>query len=101
MLFRSKQLLKKMNATLVEVELETGRRNQIRVHFAETGHPILGDPRYEKAKARHPLWTARRLALHATSLGFEHPTTDKPMRFESHLPFELSRFIRRETEPKR
>ena len=56
-------------ATTLEVRLETGRRNQIRVHFAEMGHPLLGDPRYRPAAARHPLWKAKRVALHAAVLG--------------------------------
>src|SRR5205085_10943445 len=41
------------DATLVQVRLETGRRNQIRVHFAEAGHPVLGDPRYQPELAAH------------------------------------------------
>src|SRR6185295_4031447 len=72
--------------TVVEVQLETGRRNQIRVHFAERGHPVLGDPRYRPREARHERWREKRLALHAVSLGFEHPTTEEPMQFESELP---------------
>src|SRR5262245_24936025 len=51
-------------ATLVQVRLETGRRNQIRVHFAEAGHPVLGDPRYQADLAVHRLWSHERLALH-------------------------------------
>jgi 23S rRNA pseudouridine1911/1915/1917 synthase len=80
-------------ATLVRVWLETGRRNQIRVHFAEAGHPVLGDPRYEPEQARHRLWRYRRIALHARRLGFEHPQTGQPMRFESALPPEMERFL--------
>src|SRR5262249_52015609 len=57
-------------ATLVQVRLETGRRNQIRVHFAEAGHPVLGDPRYEPERAAHRRWPHKRLALHARLLGF-------------------------------
>jgi 23S rRNA pseudouridine1911/1915/1917 synthase len=80
-------------ATLVRVNLETGRRNQIRVHFAEAGHPVLGDPRYESAKANHKSWIASRLALHAAILGFVQPVTQKPLRFESPLPVEFVRFF--------
>jgi 23S rRNA pseudouridine1911/1915/1917 synthase len=82
-------------ATLVQVRLETGRRNQIRVHFAEAGHPVLGDPRYEPARARHPLWPHIRLALHARLLGFTHPLTHQPLRFESELPAEMAAFLKR------
>lgn len=81
------------DTTLVEVQLETGRRNQIRVHFAEAGHPVLGDPRYRASAARHRLWPYERLALHAQTLGFEHPVTGQPMRFDSRLPAEMVRFI--------
>ena len=83
------------DTTVVEVRLETGRRNQIRVHFAEAGHPVLGDPRYRPIEARHERWQAKRIALHAQSLGFEHPATGKPMVFESKLPDEMQRFIGR------
>jgi len=81
-------------ATLVQVRLETGRRNQIRVHFAEAGHPVLGDPRYEAELAQHPRWPYKRLALHARLLGFTHPITDQPLRLESPLPAEMERFLK-------
>ncbi len=69
-------------ATLLEVVLESGRKHQIRVHLAETGHPLLGDRRYGEDRAG-PIG---RLALHAVALELEHPTTGKHMRFESGLP---------------
>ena len=81
------------DATLVEVWLETGRRNQIRVHFAEAGHPVLGDPRYRPAEAAHPSWPYKRLALHARLLGFMHPVTGQALRFESPMPAEIDRFL--------
>ena len=81
------------DTTLVSVWLETGRRNQIRVHFAEAGHPVLGDPRYKTAAARHPDWPYERIALHARTLGFDHPVTGKPMLFESRLPAEMVQFV--------
>jgi 23S rRNA pseudouridine1911/1915/1917 synthase len=79
-------------ATAVEVRLETGRRNQIRVHFAEAGHPVLGDRRYAPEAARHRHWPGRRLALHAAVLAFRHPVTGEALRFESPLPPEFTRF---------
>jgi 23S rRNA pseudouridine1911/1915/1917 synthase len=82
-------------ATLVRVQLETGQRNQIRVHFAEAGHPVLGDERYRADLARHPAWKAKRLALHATSLGFEHPRSREWLQFESPQPVEFERFLMR------
>ena len=56
--------------TLVEVNLKSGRKNQIRVHFAEAGHPVVGDVKYGAKKAD-------RLHLHAAELKFRHPVTGK------------------------
>ena len=81
------------DATAVRVSLETGRRNQIRVHFAEAGHPVLGDERYEHQRARHPRWPAKRLALHATLLSFRHPATAQMCRLETPLPPEFQTFL--------
>jgi 23S rRNA pseudouridine1911/1915/1917 synthase len=80
-------------ATLVQVRLETGRRNQIRVHFAEARHPILGDTRYQPELARHPRWHHPRMALHARLLGFEHPRTGEMLRHEAELPAEMKAFV--------
>lgn len=82
------------DVTLIEVRLETGRRNQIRVHFAEKGHPVLGDLRYQSEKARHQAWPYKRLALHARVLGFEHPRSGDTMRFEQDLPKEFTAFLK-------
>lgn len=81
------------DATFVRVNLETGRRNQIRVHFAEAGHPVLGDDRYAPERAAHPLWHAPRLALHARTLGFTHPATRRPVRVTSELPAPFVAFL--------
>lgn len=81
------------DATLVRVELDTGRRNQIRVHFAESGHPVLGDALYEPSLARHPRWTSPRLALHAEQLGFTHPVTGENLHFTVPPPDEFIRFL--------
>lgn len=80
-------------ATYVRVRLETGRRNQIRVHFAEAGYPVLGDERYGTDQSGHPGWRVNRLALHAAILGFDHPRTKAALRFESPLPEEFERFL--------
>ena len=88
------RVLRRMSdTTLVEATLETGKRNQIRVHFADAGHPVLGDPRYGTEQAMHPRWIRKRIALHAKSLGFEHPVTGKAMMFESPLPSALEKFL--------
>ncbi len=81
------------DTTLVEVKLETGKRNQIRVQFANAGFPVLGDPRYKKKIAIHPRWMQKRIALHAKTLGLEHPVTGESMTFESPLPSPIQRFI--------
>lgn len=65
----------------VEVRLETGRKNQIRAHLSEAGHPVVGDRRYGATSS--PLG---RLGLHAAVLGFVHPTTNRKLRFEAPLP---------------
>jgi len=82
------------DTTHVEVWLETGRRNQIRVHFAEAGHPLLGDERYAREQPPHKSWPTRRIALHALTLGIQHPVTDQEMFFESQLPEEFETFLR-------
>jgi 23S rRNA pseudouridine1911/1915/1917 synthase len=82
------------DATLLRVTLETGRRNQIRVHMAELGHPVLGDVRYQVERAKHPLWRESRLALHAAVLGFTHPTTGQHLRFEAPPPACFERFLK-------
>ena len=82
-------------ATLLHLQLETGRRNQIRVHLAEAGHPIIGDPRYQPELAEHPLWPHKRLALHAETLGIVHPESGDPMMFQTEWPQEFRDFRRR------
>ena len=77
-------------ATHVECTLETGRTHQIRVHLAETGNPVLGDPLYGHAPRQAHLRTLSerlgRQALHARILGIVHPTTGARMRFEAPPP---------------
>lgn len=85
-------IARRRGATVVSARLETGRRNQIRVQFAEAGHPVLGDERYKPKLAKHPAWKVRRLALHACVLGFTHPVTGQPLRFETPWPTEVQRF---------
>lgn len=77
-------------ATLVRCTLETGRTHQIRVHLAEAGHPLLGDPVYGRrpkdARLRRAHDALARQALHAAVLGFEHPETRETIRFEAAPP---------------
>lgn len=67
--------------SLVELEMRTGRKNQIRVHMRGLGHPVSGDRKY--GGHSNPI---RRLALHATIIEMQHPVTGKAMRFESPVP---------------
>lgn len=80
------RVLKRGNGlSLVEFSLDTGRKNQIRVHSSEMGHPISGDRKYGARESR-----LNRLCLHARTLRFAHPVTRKDMRFELPVP---SRFL--------
>lgn len=67
--------------SLVEYKLETGRKNQIRVHSADMGHPVCGDMKY--GNGDDPL---HRLCLHAYMLCFTHPVTGEPMEFSAPIP---------------
>ena len=67
--------------SLVEFRLETGRKNQIRVHAADMGHPVCGDTKY--GNGDDPL---HRLCLHAWLLCFTHPVTGEPLEFETPVP---------------
>ncbi len=69
--------------TLLEVELETGRTHQIRVHLAYAGYPVAGDPLY--GSKRNPLGLPGQ-ALHAYQISFSHPRTGELMTFEAPLP---------------
>ncbi len=67
--------------SLLEIDLLTGRKNQIRVHFAEMSHPVAGDKKYgEKQKG------IKRLTLHAVSITLSHPHTKQQMTFETKTP---------------
>ena len=67
--------------SLVECELQTGRKNQIRVHMADLGHPVVGDHKYGSTDD-----CIRRLGLHAYMLCFRHPVNGKLLRFETPVP---------------
>lgn len=91
-------------ASLVRLELLTGRTHQIRVHMAHRGHPVMGDSLYgagfkTRAARLHPaareaLDRLGRQALHAAELGFEHPVTGAPLRFTSPLPDDIARLLK-------
>jgi len=94
--------------SLVECKLETGRTHQIRAHFKHIGHPLFGDERYGGDKilrgTTFPKYkqfvdncfkTCHRQALHAKTLGFEHPQTHERMNFSSELPQDMEALIER------
>src|SRR5262249_43136642 len=93
--------------TLLSCRLETGRTHQIRIHLAETGHPICGEkvynrpfnhpaPRTGEGRARETDPSgAPRLALHAAELGFVHPVTGEQMHWTMPLPADLEAFVTR------
>ncbi len=74
--------------SLLEVVLLTGRKNQIRVHLAGIGHPIVGDTKYGKADDAQP-----RMALHARSISFDHPVSGKKLTFQSKEPAIFSSLV--------
>ena len=76
--------------SLVELHLETGRTNQIRVHLAGKGCPVVGDRKYGHGNESSPI---DRLCLHAKVLAFIHPVTEKTIRFESPVPKEFNRVL--------
>lgn len=84
-------LRRKNGFSVVEVKPLTGRRNQIRIHFKQIGHPILGERKF--AFRRDFKIKARRLCLHAASLEFVHPITKKYLRLATSLPKDLKEFL--------
>ena len=87
------KLLKQQEETaVVEVQLKTARRHQLRVHFSEAGHPVLGDKRYGRKKAVHERWNKRRLAMHCHWLSFVHPITEQPVQYQTKIPQAIRKF---------
>ena len=76
--------------SLLELNLETGRTNQIRVHMHSIGHPVVGDRKYGNGNESSPI---DRLCLHARTLEFIHPMTEKKVRFEASTPKEFARIL--------
>ncbi len=76
--------------SLVELNLETGRTNQIRVHMASKGHPVVGDRKYGHGNDESPI---DRLCLHARVLEFIHPATEQTVHFECPTPKEFNKMF--------
>jgi 23S rRNA pseudouridine1911/1915/1917 synthase len=73
---------------LLEVDLLTGRKNQIRVHLAGIGHPIVGDKKYGKGDRSHA-----GLALHARSISFKHPFSGARLTFSAKVPGYFNKLV--------
>jgi len=78
------------NATLLEIELKTGRTHQIRAHFHAIGHPLFGDPLYKPKKSSKNI--SPRIFLHSTILGF-HNLNNEWLEFNSPLPDDLNEYL--------
>jgi len=76
--------------SLLEINLITGRKNQIRVHLADIGHPVVGDRKYGNKDKKH-----KRLALHAKSISFKHPYSGKKLNFETEVPTHIEKLVSR------
>jgi 23S rRNA pseudouridine1911/1915/1917 synthase len=85
---RFRRMKSNKDYSLLEVTLETGKKNQIRLHMQELGHSIVGDKKYGATGS--PIG---RLGLHANILAFIHPVTGKEMRFESKTPAKFRRLL--------
>lgn len=81
-------------ATLCAVQLETGKTHQIRIHLAESGHPLVGEPVYIR-DYRGPVIAGTRLMLHAATLGFEHPITGERVALASEPPVDFAAVVDR------
>jgi 23S rRNA pseudouridine1911/1915/1917 synthase len=82
-------------SSLIEVRLQTGKRNQIRLQARLRGHTLVGEERYVYGPDELRPITFGRQALHAHRLGFQHPSDGRPLRFESPLPADLTNLLDR------
>lgn len=74
--------------SLLQIRLLTGRKHQIRAHFAEKGHPVVGDRKYGRGHAAYP-----NMALHACSIAFTHPKSGARLHFETRIPPIFARLV--------
>lgn len=88
------QVKEQKGLSLLQVQLLTGRKHQIRVHFAEKGHPVVGDRKYGSGRPACP-----NLALHAGALFITHPVSRKRLQFETPIPGLFTRLVGSFTVP--
>lgn len=88
--FKVLERYSKHNCTLLEIKIETGRTHQIRVHLSHIGYPVIGDEVYSSGKNE---WNVKGQCLHARSLKFKHPITEKEMFLEAKIPKYLENII--------
>ena len=88
--FKVLERFPKHNCTLLEIKIETGRTHQIRVHLSHIGYPVIGDEVYSSGKNE---WNVKGQCLHAKSLKFKHPITNKEMFLEAKIPDYLKNII--------
>ena len=85
-----KNILTNNKYTLLDIDIKTGRKNQIRVHLSDIGYPILGDKKYNNSKTK-----AKRMYLHAYYLEFNHPVTNELLKFELDVPTDFLNIIKK------
>jgi len=81
----------KKDFSIIEVQIVTGRTNQIRIHLEAIGHSLVGDRKY--AFARDYALKFRRTALHASKISWQHPVTKQKITVTSNLPKEMEDFL--------
>jgi len=86
-----KVLERRSNFSIVEVRPETGRKNQIRIHFKAIGHPLVGETKF--AFRKDYALRAKRVCLHAKTLEFKHPLTGKSVYIESDIAGDMEKFL--------
>jgi len=82
-------------SSVLEIDLVTGRKNQIRLHAAHAGFPLAGERKYARGKEATLRFKSRRVALHAWRLAFTHPRTGKALQVEAPLPLDLQELLAR------
>jgi 23S rRNA pseudouridine1911/1915/1917 synthase len=90
---RYRTLERMVETTALEIDLVTGRYNQIRVHFAHAGYPLIGERKYARGKDSPLRIRSRRVALHAWRVRFAHPNSGEIVEVEAPLPDDLSELL--------